>query len=72
MSKFRAPLSIEQLKEIRKRSDSADMRAVFWEIRRLRAFASTADELDQSLGERLGLPGLFEPRFECSWMAANV
>ena len=72
MSKFLAPLSIEQIKEIRQRRDSADMRAVLWDIRCLRAIASTADGLDQSLGERVGLPSLFEPRFECSLMVANV
>lgn len=58
MSKFRAPLSIEQLKEIQERSDSPDMRAVLWEVRRLREIAATADELDQSLGPRVGKPGL--------------
>lgn len=58
MSKFRAPLSIEQLKEIRERSDSPDMRAVLWEIRRLREIASTADELDRNLGPRVGISGL--------------
>ncbi|WP_319991226.1 hypothetical protein [Janthinobacterium sp. GMG2] len=58
MSKFRAPLSIEQLKEIRKRSDSPDMRAVLWEVRRLREIAAMADELDRSLGPREGKLGL--------------
>lgn len=58
MSKFRAPLSIAQLKEIQERSDSPDMRAVLWEVRRLRAIASTADELDRSLGPRVGMAGL--------------
>lgn len=50
MSKFRAPLSIDQLKEIQSRNDSADVLALLWEIRRLRSIAATADELDQSLG----------------------
>ena len=58
MSKFRAPLSIEQLKEIQKRSDSPDMRTVLWEVRRLREIAATADELERSLGPRVGPPGL--------------
>lgn len=58
MSKFRAPLSIEQLKEIRERSDSPDMRAVLWEVRRLREIAATADELDRSLGPHVGMSAL--------------
>ena len=58
MSKFRKPLSIEQLKEIQERSDSPDMRAVLWEVRRLREIAATADELERSLGPRVGMSGL--------------
>ena len=58
MTKIRKPLSIEQLKEIQERSDSADMRAVLWEVRRLREIAAMADELDRSLGPRVGKPGL--------------
>ena len=50
MTKIRKPLSIEQLKEIQERSDSADMRAVLCEIRRLRAIVSKADQLERSLG----------------------
>ena len=55
MSKFRAPLSIEQLKEIQSRNDSADVLALLWEIRRLRSIAATADELDNSLGPCIGM-----------------
>lgn len=58
MSRIRAPLSIEQLKEIQGRNDSADVRVLLWEVRRLREIAATADELDRSLGPRVGLPGL--------------
>lgn len=58
MSRVRAPLSIEQLKEIQARNDSADVLALLWEIRRLRSIAATADELDQSLGPHVGMPGL--------------
>ena len=58
MTKIRHPLCIEQLKEIQERSDSADMRAVLWEVRRLREIAAMADELDRSLGPRVGKPGL--------------
>ena len=46
MSKFRAPLSIEQLKEIQGRNESADVLALLWEIRRLREIAAAADNLD--------------------------
>ena len=55
MSKFRAPLSIEQLKEIQSRNDSADVLVLLWEIRRLRSIAATADELDQILGPLVGM-----------------
>lgn len=58
MSRIRAPLSIEQLKEIQGRNDSADVLALLWEVRRLRSIAATADELDQSLGPHVGMPGL--------------
>lgn len=58
MSKFRAPLSIEQLKEIQGRNDSADVLALLWEVRRLRQIAATADQLDRSLGPPVGRPGL--------------
>ncbi|OEZ81011.1 hypothetical protein JAB6_40460 [Janthinobacterium sp. HH104] len=58
MTKIRKPLSIEQLKEIQMRSDSPDMRVVLWEVRRLREIAATADELDRSLGPRVGMSGL--------------
>lgn len=49
---------MEQLKEIQERSDLSDMRAVLWEVRRLREMAATADELERSLGPRVGPPGL--------------
>lgn len=58
MSKLRPPLSIEQLATIRARSDSADMRAVLWEVRRLREIAEKADQLDRILGPRVGMSGL--------------
>lgn len=58
MSRTRKPLSIEQLKEIQGRNDSTDVIALLWEVRRLREIAATADELDQSLGPRVGKPGL--------------
>lgn len=55
MNKFRAPLSIEQLKQIQGRNESADVLALLWEVRRLREIAATADELDQSLGPCVGM-----------------
>jgi hypothetical protein len=58
MSRIRVPLNIEQLKEIQGRNDSADVIALLWEVRRLREIAATADELDRSLGPRVGKPGL--------------
>jgi hypothetical protein len=58
MSKIRAPLSIEQLKEIQGRNDAADVRALLWEVRRLREIAEAADNLDQSLGPLVGMTGL--------------
>lgn len=50
MTRIRAPLSIEQLKEIQGRNESADVLALLWEVRRLRAIAATADELERNLG----------------------
>lgn len=69
MSKFRAPLSVEQLRQIWERSDSPDMRAVLWEIRRFREIASTADELDRNLGARVGRSGLIRAslRVQLGW-----
>ena len=58
MSRIRAPLSIEQLKEIQDRNDSADVRVLLWEVRRLREIAAAADELERSLGPRVGMSGL--------------
>lgn len=58
MSGFRKPLSTAELKEIRTRSDSPDMRAVLWEIRRLRRIASRADQLERSLPPSSGALGM--------------
>lgn len=40
------------------RSDSPDMRAVLWEIRRLRNIVSRADQLERSLGPTGGAVGM--------------
>lgn len=58
MSNFRTPLTTVELVEIRLRSDSPDMRAVLWEIRRLRAIISRADQLERSLGPTGGAVGM--------------
>ena len=58
MSRIRAPLSIERLKEIQGRNDSADVRVLLWEVRRLREIAAVADELERSMGPRVGMSGL--------------
>ena len=58
MSNFRKPLSTAELKEIQTRSDSADMRAVLWEVRRLRRIASRADQLERSLLHSGGAIGI--------------
>ena len=58
MSNFRKPLTTVELVEIRLRSDSADMRAVLWEVRRLRAILMRADQLERSLGPTGGAVGM--------------
>jgi len=58
MGQHRKPLSSAELTEIRIRSDSPDVRALLWEIRRMRQIASRADQLDRSLGPRVGDLGL--------------
>ena len=58
MTKIRKPLSIEQLKEIQGRNDSADVRVLLWEVRRLSEIAAAADELERSLGPHVGMSGL--------------
>lgn len=58
MSNARKPLTTVELVEIRLRSDSPDMRAVLWEIRRLRRIVSRADQLERSLGPIGGAVGM--------------
>ena len=58
MSNSRKPLTTVELVEIRLRSDSPDMRAVLWEIRRLRRIVSRADQLERSLGPTGGAVGM--------------
>lgn len=58
MSASRKPLTTVDLAAIRERSDSPDMRAVLWEIRRLRRIISRADQLERSLPASSGALGM--------------
>ena len=52
---FKEPLATDQLREIQERNrDSADVRALLWEIRRLRSVVLYADQLQRMLST---LPG---------------
>ena len=47
---FKEPLSTDQLREIQERNrDSDDVRALLWEIKRLRAIVLYADQLQRML-----------------------
>jgi hypothetical protein len=47
---FREPLTTDQLREIQERnSTSADVRALLWEIKRLRSVVLFADQLQRML-----------------------
>lgn len=52
---FKEPLPTDQLREIQERNrDSADVRTLLWEIKRLRAVVLYADQLQRMLNT---LPG---------------
>jgi len=52
---FKEPLATDQLREIQERNrDSADVRALLWEIKRLRSVVLYADQLQRMLST---LPG---------------
>lgn len=56
---FKPALTRAQLKEIQDRNlTSADVRALLWEIARLRALVSRADQLQRSLGTLAGGPAI--------------
>jgi hypothetical protein len=56
---FKQPLTKEQLRGIQNRNlDSVDVRALLWEIARLRALLVRADQLQRSLGNIAGGPGI--------------
>jgi hypothetical protein len=56
---FKQPLTKDQLKAIQDRNlDSADVRALCWEVARLRALLLRADQLQRSLGNLAGGPGI--------------
>jgi hypothetical protein len=51
MADFKPPLSFEELKEIQDRNrDNADVRRLLWEIKRLHAVVSRANQLVRSIG----------------------
>ena len=52
---FKPPLTKETLKEIQDRNpESADVRALLWEVKRLRALALYIDQLQRMLGTLSG------------------
>lgn len=46
---LRPPLTFDELRAIRERSDSPDVRALLWEIRRLQVIVLRADQLARSM-----------------------
>lgn len=55
---FREPLTIDQLRGIQSRNpDSADVRALLWEIKRLRGTVLYADQLQRMLSTLPGQQG---------------
>jgi hypothetical protein len=54
----RPKLTRSDLHEIGQRSNSPDVRALLWEIHRLRGLVLRADQLQQMLGEMGGAQGL--------------
>jgi hypothetical protein len=55
---FKEPLPTERLREIQERNlDSADVRALLWEIKRMRATLLYADQLQRELPTMAGPQG---------------
>ena len=54
---FRPPLTKTELHAIGARRDSADINALIWEIKRLRALVLRADQLQRCLGSLAGGAG---------------
>lgn len=65
---FKPPLTKETLRAIQDRNpESADVRALLWEIKRLRALALRTDQLQRMLGTLPGPQGaLLESIRRCS------
>lgn len=58
MAAFKAPLTKDDLLAIQTRGrGSADVRALLWEVKRLRALVLRADQLQRALGPLGGGPG---------------
>lgn len=56
---YRPPLTRAQLHEIQERNpDSPDVRALLWEIKRLRGIVLRADQVQRSLGDIGGAVGV--------------
>lgn len=58
MNAPRPKLTKSDLHEIQERNDSPDVRALLWEIKRLRGLVLRADQLQKALGEMSGSQGL--------------
>jgi hypothetical protein len=56
--RFKRKLTRTELQAIQARNDSEDVKTLLWEIARLRALALRADQLQASLGNLAGGPGL--------------
>lgn len=56
--RFKEKLSRAELQAIQARNESEDVTALLWEVARLRALALRVDQLQASLGNQAGGPGL--------------
>jgi hypothetical protein len=56
--RFKAKLTRAELQAIQARSQSEDVTILLWEVARLRALALRVDQLQASLGNLAGGPGL--------------
>jgi len=56
--RFKRKLTRAELQAIQARNDSKDVKTLLWEIARLRSLALRADQLQASLGNLAGGPGL--------------
>lgn len=56
--RFKRKLTRAELQTIQARNDSEDVKTLLWEVARLRALALRVDQLQASLGNLAGGPGL--------------